>query len=200
MSTACQRRRLWTKAAEIYTFFLLLSPFPSALLFCLTTAGNNCPPPNRLCFPLYFSGLGRRWQELVFHKLISAFHIRPDLWQNLQKIGSVLKKIQPLPSPPARIFVLSAVIFAKYIDCLKCQNTGEAENSHRNVSAPTAASSNLSFSTPLLKKKKKASNRIVFKAGASEFLAAFLLFLFEFWLERLIAGSSCPKQTLRSDR
>lgn len=34
-------------------------------------------------FPLCFAPLGRRWQELVFHKLFSGFHIMSGHWKNM---------------------------------------------------------------------------------------------------------------------
>lgn len=77
--TAKNYHRLWC----FFTFLSLslscvLQHSSSILFFCLSTAGNDSvspPCPFFPLFPLCFAPLGRRWQELVFHKLFSGFHI-----------------------------------------------------------------------------------------------------------------------------
>lgn len=75
-------------------YFLLLSPSPSALLFCLATAGNNCPPPPRppqLVLAFLFSSAalgcnGRSWCFINAFLLFTLGRISDRVCKNRQRI------------------------------------------------------------------------------------------------------------------
>lgn len=151
---------------------------PSIRLFCLATAGNT-PPPTVLAF-LFIStvsgGDGRSW---CFINSPLLFALRPDRWQRIKENTAAAAEDY--------CFISCYFFFSQSTsDCLKMSKHRRGRKHPPRRLGGLLKNPFFFTPFPFIYIEKKASNRILFKAAASEFLAAFLLFLFEFWLERLI--------------